>query len=77
VPLEPAQIRQLAELGCGAAFFASRPDSYRELSGRVSQYFINGSEFKNIDLGIDYKSVLALATVSRETFEMLKHICLV
>jgi len=28
---------------------------------RVPQYFINGTEFKSIDVGIDYKSVLALA----------------
>jgi hypothetical protein len=34
----------------------------------VTQYFINGTEFKGIDVGIDYKSVLALATVSREAF---------
>jgi hypothetical protein len=31
---------------------------------------INGTEFKGIDVGIDYKSVLALATVSREAFDM-------
>jgi hypothetical protein len=28
---------------------------------RVPQDFINGTEFKCIDVGIDYKSVLALA----------------
>jgi hypothetical protein len=28
---------------------------------RVLQNFINGTEFKCIELGIDYKSVLALA----------------
>jgi hypothetical protein len=28
---------------------------------RVLQNFINGTEFKSIELGIDYKSVLALA----------------
>jgi hypothetical protein len=28
---------------------------------RLPQYFINGAEFKGIELGIDYKSVLALA----------------
>ena len=38
---------------------------------QVPQYLINGTEFKSIELGIDYKSVLALATVSRETFVML------
>jgi hypothetical protein len=43
----------------------------------VSQDLINGKEFKGIELGIDYKSVLALATVSREAFVMLKQICLV
>jgi len=28
---------------------------------RVPQDFINGTEFKRIDVGVDYKSVLALA----------------
>jgi hypothetical protein len=28
---------------------------------RVPQHFINGTEFKGIDIGVDYKSVLALA----------------
>ena len=28
---------------------------------RVPQYLINGKEFKGIDVGVDYKSVLALA----------------
>ena len=28
---------------------------------RMLQYFINETEFKGIELGIDYKSVLALA----------------
>jgi hypothetical protein len=28
---------------------------------RVPQHFINRTEFKSIDVGIDYKSVLALA----------------
>jgi hypothetical protein len=28
---------------------------------RVPQYLINGKKFKGIELGIDYKSVLALA----------------
>jgi hypothetical protein len=28
---------------------------------RVPQHFINGAEFNGIDVGIDYKSVLALA----------------
>ncbi len=28
---------------------------------RVPQHLINGTEFKSIDVGIDYKSVLALA----------------
>jgi hypothetical protein len=28
---------------------------------RVPQHFINGTEFKRIDVGVDYKSVLALA----------------
>ena len=37
---------------------------------RVPQDFINGTEFKAIELGIDYKTVLALATVSREAFVM-------
>jgi hypothetical protein len=38
---------------------------------RVPQNFINGTEFKGIDVGVDYKSVLPLATVSREAFVML------
>jgi hypothetical protein len=33
---------------------------------RVLLDLINGLEFKSIDLGIDYKSVLALATVPAE-----------
>jgi hypothetical protein len=37
---------------------------------RVPQHFIEGTEFMSIDVGIDYKSVLALATVSREAFIM-------
>jgi hypothetical protein len=37
----------------------------------VPQDLINGKELKGIELGIDYKSVLALATVSREAFVML------
>jgi hypothetical protein len=37
----------------------------------VPLHFINGTEFKSIDIGIKYKSVLALATVSREAFVML------
>ena len=28
---------------------------------RVPQHFINGTEFKRIDVGVDYKTVLALA----------------
>jgi hypothetical protein len=28
---------------------------------RVPQYLINETEFKSIDVGVDYKSVLALA----------------
>jgi hypothetical protein len=28
---------------------------------RVPQYFINGTEFKSIDVGVNYKFVLALA----------------
>jgi hypothetical protein len=36
----------------------------------VLQDFINGSEIKGIDVWVDYKSVLALATVSREAFGM-------
>ena len=28
---------------------------------RMQQNFINGTEFKGIDVGVDYKSVLALA----------------
>jgi hypothetical protein len=28
---------------------------------RMLQHFINGIEFKGIDVGVDYKSVLALA----------------
>jgi hypothetical protein len=43
---------------------------------RVPQDFINGTEFKSIDVGNDYKSVLALATVSREAFVMLEQIYL-
>jgi hypothetical protein len=43
---------------------------------RVPQYLINSKEFKGIELGIDYKSVLALATVSREAFVMLEQIYL-
>ena len=38
---------------------------------RVPQDLINGKKLKGIELGIDYKSVLALATVSREAFVML------
>jgi hypothetical protein len=38
---------------------------------RVLQNFIIGTEFKGIDVGVDYKSVLPLATVSREAFVML------
>jgi hypothetical protein len=37
---------------------------------RMPQDFINGTEFKSIDVGVEYKSVLALATVSREAFVM-------
>jgi hypothetical protein len=44
---------------------------------RVPHHFINGTEFKSIDVGVDYKSVLALATVSREAFVTLKQNCLV
>jgi hypothetical protein len=33
---------------------------------RVPQHFINGTEFKSIEVGVDYKSVLALATVPAE-----------
>jgi hypothetical protein len=33
---------------------------------RVPQDFINGKEFMGIELGIDYKFVLALATVPAE-----------
>ena len=33
---------------------------------RVPQDLINSKEFKGIELGIDYKSVLALATVPAE-----------
>jgi len=28
---------------------------------RVSQHLINGTEFKGIDVGVNYKSILALA----------------
>jgi hypothetical protein len=42
----------------------------------VPQDKINGRKFKGIDVGVDYKSVLALATVSREAFVMFKQICL-
>jgi hypothetical protein len=28
---------------------------------RMPQHFINGTKFKGIDVGVDYKSVLALA----------------
>jgi hypothetical protein len=38
---------------------------------RVPQDLINGTEFKRIDVGVDYKSLLALATVSREAFVKL------
>jgi hypothetical protein len=37
----------------------------------VPQDFINETEFNGKDVGIDYKSVLALATVSREAFVSL------
>ena len=37
---------------------------------RVPQHFINGTEFKSIDVEDDYNTVLALATVSREAFVM-------
>jgi hypothetical protein len=37
----------------------------------VPQDLISGEEFKGIELGIDTKTVLALATVSREAFVML------
>ena len=43
---------------------------------RVLQDLINGIELKGIEFGIEYKSVLALATVSREAFVMPKRICL-
>jgi hypothetical protein len=33
---------------------------------RVPQDFINGTEIKGMDVGNDYKSVLALATVPAE-----------
>jgi hypothetical protein len=33
----------------------------RDETVRVPQNFINGTEFKRIDVGVDYKSVLALA----------------
>jgi hypothetical protein len=33
---------------------------------RVPQDLINGTEIKGIDVGVDYKSVLALATVPAE-----------
>jgi hypothetical protein len=33
---------------------------------RVPQDFINGTEFKGIDVGIDYKSVLALAKATED-----------
>jgi hypothetical protein len=32
----------------------------------MPQSFVNGTEFKGIDVGDDYKSVLALATVPAE-----------
>jgi hypothetical protein len=38
---------------------------------QVPQDLINGKEFKGMELGIDYKSILALATVSREASVML------
>jgi hypothetical protein len=40
-------------------------------TARVPQNLINGVEFKGIEMGNDYKSVLALATVSREAFVKL------
>ena len=33
---------------------------------RVPQHLINETEFKGIDVGVDYKSVLALATLPAE-----------
>jgi hypothetical protein len=44
---------------------------------QVPQHFINGTEFKIIDVGDDYKSALVLANVSREAFVTLKQICIV
>jgi hypothetical protein len=43
---------------------------------RMPQDLINDKEFKGIESGIDCKSVLVLATVSREAFVMLIQICL-
>jgi hypothetical protein len=37
----------------------------------VPQDLINSKKVKGIDVRVDYKSVLALATVSREAFVML------
>jgi hypothetical protein len=62
VPSEPAQSEAK---GRGAAFFAI-PIAIRT----DATAFINETEFKGIDVGVDYKSVLSQATVSREAFVM-------
>jgi hypothetical protein len=49
-------IRQLAE-SAGSANDAVQVDE----TVRIQQHFINGTEFKGIDVGNGYKSVLALA----------------
>ena len=59
-------IRQLAE-SADSANDAVQGDE----TVRVTQHLINGTEFKCIDVGVDYKSLLALATVSREAFVKL------
>jgi hypothetical protein len=59
-------IRQLAESADSANESGPGDEAVR-----VPQDFINGLEFNGIELGIDYKSVLALATVSRGAFVML------
>ena len=54
-------IRQLAESADSANDAVPVDETVR-----VPQDLINGKEFKGIEFGIDYKSVLALATVPAE-----------
>jgi hypothetical protein len=46
-------------------------------TGRVPQYFINGTKVTRIDFWAVYNAVLGWRTVSREAFFTLKQICLV